>query len=503
MWSLALSSLRFRWLSFIGIFVTVMAAATLVTATGSLLEGGIRGAVPPERLAGADIVVAADQDISETRGRGDDKETVGGSVVERVRIPTDLVAQVESVAGVAGVVADVSFPAYVVVDGEQVAGPGGTPSLGHSWSSADATAFRLVEGDAPTGSDEVAIDSSLARRSGLGVGDRTTAVVSGRTVEVTVTGVGDPSGQRSLTEQSAVFFSDAAARSLYAHPDQADLLVVTVEQGCGRGDRRDGARQGPGRPARRPDRRRAGARRVPGLLGVQHPPDRDQRLARRHRPLRGRPRARRHDHPVRAAAAARDRPPPRHRSDPATGAQAPGPRDRHGDPAGCPRRGLARVLARRTPGRGDAGQGSAPRDLPDREGCLATGRRDRGGAGRQPGRRVRRGPAGGPGPARRGAHGVREARQRDRLAACARGSALRRGYGRVVPRGHVGPGLDRTCPGPGDLDGRRGHRRALRTGAGAGSAPASRAPSSGRSPVPVGSSRSPTCGRRSGAWHRR
>ena len=158
------------------------------------LEGGIRGAVPPERLAGADIVVAADQDISETRGRGDDKETVGGSVVERVRIPTDLVAQVESVAGVTGVVADVSFPAYVVVDGEQVAGPGGTPSLGHSWSSADATAFRLVEGDAPNGSDEVAIDSSLARRSGLGVGDRTTAVVSGRTVEVTVTGVGDPSG---------------------------------------------------------------------------------------------------------------------------------------------------------------------------------------------------------------------------------------------------------------------------------------------------------------------
>ena len=66
MWFLAFSSLRHRWLSFVGVFVTVMAAATLVTATGSLLEGGIRGSVPPDRLAGADIVVAADQTVTET-----------------------------------------------------------------------------------------------------------------------------------------------------------------------------------------------------------------------------------------------------------------------------------------------------------------------------------------------------------------------------------------------------------------------------------------------------
>ncbi len=232
MWTLALASLRFRWLSFVGIFVTVLAATTLVTATGSLLEGGIRGAVLPERLAGADIVVAADQEISETRGQGEDEETVGGAVAERVRIPTDLVAQAGAVPGVSRVAADVSFPAYVVADGDQVAGPGGSPSLGHSWESAAATAFRLVSGEAPKGSDEVAIDSGLARRSGLVVGDRTNAVIAGRTVEVTVAGVGDPAGSRSLTQQSAVFFSDAAARSLYAHPDRADLLVVTVEKGA-------------------------------------------------------------------------------------------------------------------------------------------------------------------------------------------------------------------------------------------------------------------------------
>ena len=124
MWSLAFSSLRFRWLSFVGVFVTVMAAATLVTATGSLLEGGIRGSVESERLSGADIVVAADQGIRETRGHGEDRETVSATAIERVRVPTDLTDKISSVPGVADVVADVSFPAYVVVDGEQVARSG-------------------------------------------------------------------------------------------------------------------------------------------------------------------------------------------------------------------------------------------------------------------------------------------------------------------------------------------------------------------------------------------
>ena len=217
--------------SFIGIFVTVMAAATLVTATGSLLEGGIRGAVPPERLAGADIVVAADQDISVTRGRGDDQETVGGFVVERVRIPTDLAAQVESVAGVAA--SSPTSPSLPTSswtanrspgqgDAVSLGTPGAAPAPRRSASS------RVTRRAAPTTSSSTPrCRAGRARRRGP-----RHCRVSGSAVEVTVTGVGDPSGNRSLTEQSAVFFSDAAARTLYAHSDQADLLVVTVDKGA-------------------------------------------------------------------------------------------------------------------------------------------------------------------------------------------------------------------------------------------------------------------------------
>jgi putative ABC transport system permease protein len=232
MWFLALSSLRFRWLSFVGIFVTVLAAATLVTATGSLLEGGIRGAVPPERLAGADIVVAADQSISETSGHGEDRETVSGTAGERVSIPTNLLDDVAAVPGVDAAVAEVSFPAYLVVDGGATSGPDGTPSLGHSWASSSVTPFRLSEGVKPTWEDEVVIDSALARSTGLGVGDTTAAVVSGDDVQLSVTGVATTSGGHALAEQASVFFSDEAALTHYAQPGQTDLIAVTVDQGA-------------------------------------------------------------------------------------------------------------------------------------------------------------------------------------------------------------------------------------------------------------------------------
>ena len=232
MWFLALSSLRFRWLSFLGVFVTVMAAATLVTATGSLLEAGIRGDVPAQRLAGADIVVTADQSVREERGSGTDHETVSSTVVERVRVPVDLADQIRSVPGVAEVVTEVSFPADVVVGETTLPGPDGSPSLGYAWTSASVTPFELTGGRAPAGDDEVVIDGDLARRAGLSVGDTTSAVVSGQQVSLTVSGVARPARAASLGEQSSIFFSDQAARSFDGTSDQADLLAISVTDGA-------------------------------------------------------------------------------------------------------------------------------------------------------------------------------------------------------------------------------------------------------------------------------
>jgi putative ABC transport system permease protein len=232
MWFLAFSSVRFRWVSFVGVFATVLAAAALVTATGSLLEAGIRGSTTPERLAGADLVVAADQTVTEDRGSGDDHETVTSAVSERIRVPVDLADEVAGVPGVARAVPEVSFPAYILVGRTPVPGPHGTPSLGHAWTSAVVTPFRIARGQAPRGEDDIVIDADLARRTGIDVGDTTSAVVGGRDVDLTVSGIARPVGVARLTEQSAIFFSDDAARTFFASPDRTDLLAVSLAKGA-------------------------------------------------------------------------------------------------------------------------------------------------------------------------------------------------------------------------------------------------------------------------------
>ena len=232
MFYLAIPTLRARWASFVGVFVTVAAAVALMTATGVLLESGIRGDVPPERLAGTDIVVAADQSVSEHRGKGEDAETVSTTVTERVPLPAATLEQVGSVPGVESVVAEVSFRASLLrPDGSAVAGPSGSPSLGHSWSSAALTPFHLTDGQLPEASDEIVVDDALARRAGVRVGADVRVLVAGEATEARVVGLASPA-QGELRQQSVVFFDDETAMDHYGRDDRVDLLGVTVAPGA-------------------------------------------------------------------------------------------------------------------------------------------------------------------------------------------------------------------------------------------------------------------------------
>ena len=140
-----------------------------MTACGVLLASGISGGVPPERYVGADLVVGRHQAVSERHGHGDDAETIHTGVVERLRLPSDIVARIAATPGVAAAVADVSFSAVVVdATGEPLAGVDGGDSLGHAWSSAEITPFALVSGHAPNAPDGGSFpDDELDRAANL------------------------------------------------------------------------------------------------------------------------------------------------------------------------------------------------------------------------------------------------------------------------------------------------------------------------------------------------
>jgi ABC-type lipoprotein export system ATPase subunit len=191
MFRLALCSLRLRKGSVAGGFVALFCAAAIVCACGVLLETGIRGAIPAERYSGTPVVVTASQQIHWTDGKAKSKP-----LSERAWLPVSVGGRLVTLPG-ATVVEDLIFPADVAGhDGSLLGGVDGNPSQGHGWSSAALTPYRLVSGTPPRQPGDVVLDTGLAARAGLTVGDRPGAAVN---------------------HQSAVFFAAAEARRLAGH----------------------------------------------------------------------------------------------------------------------------------------------------------------------------------------------------------------------------------------------------------------------------------------------
>nr|WP_206066760.1 FtsX-like permease family protein [Nonomuraea sp. FMUSA5-5] len=189
--------LRERKGAFAGAFVALLCAAALVCACLMLLETGLRGAVSPERYAGAPAVVAADQFVRQTVGKGDGEiKTKAKPLAERAWLPETVVETLRRTPGVSKVVAEVTFPfgAYT----------------GHGWESAALTPFTIARGREPRGAGEIVVDA----RAGLEVGARLRGY---RVVGVTA---------QALPSQDTVFFSTAQARRLAGRPGMVSAAGV-------------------------------------------------------------------------------------------------------------------------------------------------------------------------------------------------------------------------------------------------------------------------------------
>ncbi|MGK3209197.1 FtsX-like permease family protein [Amycolatopsis sp. MEPSY49] len=96
MLQLALRTLRFRAGLFVAAFLAVFFAAAIMMACGGLIETGIRTAVPPQRLASADVVVTGDQEYHDSGGDSDEPPILP----ERVRVDAGLADTIAALPGV-------------------------------------------------------------------------------------------------------------------------------------------------------------------------------------------------------------------------------------------------------------------------------------------------------------------------------------------------------------------------------------------------------------------
>jgi putative ABC transport system permease protein len=225
MFRLAIQMVGHRVTALIAVACAVLGGAALITGTGVLAESGLRSHLPAGRLAGASVVVAADQEFHPP---GD----LPLALPERRRIPAQLVGELGRLPGVTASVGDIGFPAALVdAHGRVVASPSGDPQVsGHGWSSTKLLATGAqVTGSAPTSSGEVAVDSATAAAAGVKPGDRVQVVVNSRPA----------SGYRVSAVVNApgagVYFADKTAveiSGLVGHSGRVDLVGLRTAPGA-------------------------------------------------------------------------------------------------------------------------------------------------------------------------------------------------------------------------------------------------------------------------------
>ncbi|MGW2964268.1 FtsX-like permease family protein [Streptomyces sp. NPDC001220] len=195
MLSVALRTLRTRWITFVGSFVALSLGVALIAVMGLALASSLKAPDrAPERFAAAPVVV-----------KGADSLRVSTSIGERVQklaqprsVPPETVAKLRKLGTV---VQDRSFAVRAR------GGPGDL--VGHPWSTAAFAPYKLDAGRAPRSADEVVVSGGWAKPGEQVRTDQGT---------VRVVGAVAPRGF-----EHALFYADARAAQL--SPKSTQLVV--------------------------------------------------------------------------------------------------------------------------------------------------------------------------------------------------------------------------------------------------------------------------------------
>lgn len=211
---LALATLRSRGGAFAATFTALLLAAAVVSACGVLLESGLRSALPPERYEKAPVIVAADQSVElEVESADGSPYRSAQPLPERPRLDASLARDIAALDGVTSVVPDRRATVRLLAGDRSVTGANGAVPQAHTWQSLPLGGFRLTEGHRPRGSRQVVLDTDLAQRAGLRVGDTVRLMSTTTPLTFEVAGLARLDGGRT-PRQAVLFASEAAVAEL-------------------------------------------------------------------------------------------------------------------------------------------------------------------------------------------------------------------------------------------------------------------------------------------------
>lgn len=212
---------RMLWQRPANVIATLVAlwfAVVVVTATGAMLESGLRYHGQVHRYAAATAVVATTT-VQATSGSGPDRETDSEPLAERAHLPGSLVATIAGLPGVTAAIGDVAVPSRIVGNGSAVEV--------HPWAAARLAPYPLVSGVQPDGPDQAVVDAGL----GVEPGQTVRLDLAAGVRAFTVSGVAAAPGTVFVTgAEAAVLGGDPTTIGVLAAPGvDATRLAASIQ----------------------------------------------------------------------------------------------------------------------------------------------------------------------------------------------------------------------------------------------------------------------------------
>jgi putative ABC transport system permease protein len=180
------------------------------------------------------LVGTAYQHVSfQIRGKATLSGVSAASTSDRDPVPQSIATTVGHLPGVAYVYGGVSGYAQFMTRGDNAIGNGGSSTLGFSFDpNPKLSPYRLVQGRAPTGADDVVIDKETATKHDYSVGDRVLINLPDRAQTFTITGIVTFGNDNNLAGVTLAGFQQQTAQSLFNSRGRFDTIDVLAASGA-------------------------------------------------------------------------------------------------------------------------------------------------------------------------------------------------------------------------------------------------------------------------------
>ena len=165
-----------------------------------------------------------------------------GFVESRGRLDESLLEAIAAVEGVEAVEPSVEGYAQLVdAQGDAVGNPAnGAPTIGLSWTPTESlNQMNIVEGDAPTADNEIALDRFTADANNFSVGDVVTVLLAVPPEQFTVSGIAVFGESDSLVGASLTMFNLSTAQRVLGTPGEVNSFTIAAQSGVDQNELRD------------------------------------------------------------------------------------------------------------------------------------------------------------------------------------------------------------------------------------------------------------------------